>query len=117
MTMPLDVQTCIASQGRIIGKLANRDCETLDRLYLEWSQFTQATTARELGLMAQIAALVLVAEGVAREYTPDCRPDEAGNDEWVCGGCGNSGKMSDAIHHDADCSWMAARKAIDMVRR
>lgn len=30
------------------------DTETLDKLYLEWSQFTKATTARELRAIAAI---------------------------------------------------------------
>lgn len=31
--------------------------ENLDRLYLEWSQFTKARTARELALEAEVARL------------------------------------------------------------
>lgn len=34
--------------------------ETLDKLYLEWSQFTKARTAREIKLQARIVMLVEV---------------------------------------------------------
>lgn len=30
------------------------DTETLDKLYLEWSQFTEARTAREIRLVAAV---------------------------------------------------------------
>ena len=33
------------------------ETETLDKLYLEWSQFTQAKTAREIQLEAQLDAV------------------------------------------------------------
>lgn len=34
--------------------------ETLDKLYLEWSQFTKAETAKEIALNKRIAALIAV---------------------------------------------------------
>jgi hypothetical protein len=41
--------------------------ETLDKLYLEWSQFTKAKTAQELSLMKTVdcygLALMMIREG------------------------------------------------------
>lgn len=34
------------------------DTETLDRLYLEWSQFTQARTAREIAMRDALQELL-----------------------------------------------------------
>ena len=36
------------------GKAMLKNTETLDKLYLEWSQFTKAKTARELWLIQMI---------------------------------------------------------------
>jgi hypothetical protein len=41
--------------------------ETLDKLYLEWSQFTTARTAREVRLTAALSRLLRLIEGP----TPD----------------------------------------------
>lgn len=34
--------------------------ETLDKLYLEWSQFTKSETAKEIALVKRVAALIAV---------------------------------------------------------
>lgn len=36
------------------GVTMTRETETLDKLYLEWSQFTKARTERELALIAAL---------------------------------------------------------------
>ncbi|MBN7804862.1 hypothetical protein JZX86_05725 [Agrobacterium rosae] len=38
----------------------SKDTETLDKLYLEWSQFTRAETAKEIKLQKRVAALIAV---------------------------------------------------------
>ncbi|MDH0869718.1 hypothetical protein [Agrobacterium pusense] len=38
----------------------SKNTETLDKLYLEWSQFTKAETAKEIKLQKRIAALIAV---------------------------------------------------------
>lgn len=45
----------IADQRQPEGEVM-RDTETLDRLYLEWSQFTRARTKREIDMLAALRA-------------------------------------------------------------
>lgn len=50
--------------------------ETLDKLYLEWSQFTQAKTAKELALEAALSAkdaahAIALAEAVLKARNED----------------------------------------------
>ena len=48
-----------------------KDTETLDRLYLEWSQFTRAKTGRELLLEAGIERLTAALQQIVDQYHDD----------------------------------------------
>jgi hypothetical protein len=62
--------------------------ETLDKLYLEWSQFTNARTAREIGLLdfiKNIAGLddrYLLSTNILKQWRDDAREflSEAGGE-------------------------------------
>jgi len=45
-------------------KTSNRQTETLDKLYLEWSQFTEARTAREIKLKESLAEAIFVLKSI-----------------------------------------------------
>lgn len=45
------------------------ETETMDRLYLEWSQFTKARTGREIGLQK---ALAEIANSNPNHFTEPC---------------------------------------------
>ena len=44
------------------------DTETLDKLYLEWSQFTKARTEREMWAAVNLQALLEVVQSIAIEH-------------------------------------------------
>lgn len=53
--------------------------ETLDKLYLEWSQFTKAKTERELNLEKRIKELELALSGKSQLY---CQCGGVKNTQW-----------------------------------
>ena len=52
---PVSKERALEAQKILWGE--SPETETLDKLYLEWSQFTQAKTAREIQLQARLDAV------------------------------------------------------------
>lgn len=49
--------------------------ETLDKIYLEWSQFTKARTALEIELLRRLNALEEVVEDYVSDFKNGLGPD------------------------------------------
>lgn len=82
--------------------------ETLDRLYLEWSQFTKARTARELQRDAAYAERDQLVAFLARLYPSHLKRHEGGEweDDWRTIVCVHSpaGQLTWHIH-DSELAW------------